>query len=138
MIKKVVAQFDKKIVAWRKKSTNDSKKESISANPEEEPIAEDSKKTLSLRTLKRILLNEKHKEDLITVNPKDSPINEEPQEIQNPQWLLRRKKTLFGFLGMVYEREGDGDKVSNENLGLRGPSFHATSHLKIETKPFFS
>ena len=129
-----MTQFDKKIVAWRKNSTNDSRKESTSADLEEESITEDSKKTLSLKTLKRILANEKPKGDLITVKPKDSPINEDPQELQNPQWLLRCKKTL----GMVYEGVGDGDKVSNENLELRGPSFYATSHLKIETKLFFS
>ena len=37
------------------KSIDDPSEESIPADPEEDSIAENSKKTLSLRTLKRIL-----------------------------------------------------------------------------------
>ena len=54
-MKKVVAQFDKNIAAWRKKSTDDPREECITANPEEEPNTEDSMKNLLLRTLKRFL-----------------------------------------------------------------------------------
>ena len=68
----------------------------------------------------------------------ENSINEDPQELQDPRWLLRRKFTLFGFLSMVYDRVGDGDKISKENFGLRRSRFHATSHLKIEDKVFFS
>ena len=39
---------------------------------------------------------------------------------------------------MVYDRVDDGDKISKENFGLGRPRFHATSHLKIEAKVFFS
>ena len=42
--------------------------------------------------------------------------------------------TLFRFLVMVYGRVGDEDKFLYENLGLERPRFHATSHLKIESK----
>ena len=52
--------------------------------------------------------------------------------------ILRRKVTLFGFLVMSYDRVGDGDKFSEENFGLGMPRFHATCHLKIEAKVFFS
>ena len=68
---------------------------------------------------------------------KDNAINEDPQELQDLQRLLRHKKTLFGFLVMVHDKVGDGDKFSNENLGLGRPRFHGTSHVKIETKVFF-
>ena len=52
------------------------------------------------------------------MKPKDN-INEDSQKLQGRQWLLRRKSTLFGFLVMVYDRVGDGDKLSRENgLGL--------------------
>ena len=54
-MKKVVAQFDKNIAAWRKKSTDDPREECITANAEEEPNTEDSMKNLLLRTLKRFL-----------------------------------------------------------------------------------
>ena len=55
-LKKIVARSDKKLATWRKKSTDNPREESITAtDPEEDPITEDSKKTLSLRTLKRIL-----------------------------------------------------------------------------------
>ena len=42
--------------------------------------------------------------------------------------------TLFRFLVMVYSRAGDGDKFLYENLRLERLRFHATSHLKIESK----
>ena len=71
-------------------------------------------------------INEKPTEGPITVKPKDNAINDDP------------KKILFDFLVMVYDRVGDGDKFSNENLGLGRPRFHGTNHLKIETQVFFS
>ena len=42
------------------------------------------------------------------------------------------QKALFGFLVIVYDRVGDGEKFSYKNFGLRRPYFH--SHLKIEAK----
>ena len=104
------------------------------------------RKSLSLRIQRRPYItgdpkenpiNEKPKEDPITVKPKGNPINVNPQELQDSRWLLRRKKTFFGFLVVVYDREADGDKFSNANFGLGKSRFHATSHLKVEAKVFF-
>ena len=99
----------------------------IAADPEEESITEDPKENH---------INEKPKEDTITVTPIDNFINEDLQELQYSQWLLHRKLTLFGFLLMVYDRVGDGSKISNENFRYGRPRFHATSHLKIEATLF--
>ena len=132
--KKVVTQFDKKNSDlagkehwWREKT--------ITVDPEEDPISEDSKKTLN--TLKRILLMRNLKKTLVTVRPKGNAINEKAQELQNSQWLLRRKLTLFGFLVMVYDRVDDGHKFSKKDFGLGRLRFHATHHLKIEVKVYF-
>ena len=74
------------------------REESITADPkEEDPVSDDSKKTLLLRTLKSILSMRKLKRNLITVKPKDNAINEDPQDLQDPQWFLRRKLTLLAF-----------------------------------------
>ena len=79
-------------MAWRKKSIDDPREESITADPEEDwelkedPITEDPKGNP---------INEKPKEGIITVTPIDNTINEDPQELQDPQWFLRRKLTLF-------------------------------------------
>ena len=54
-IKKVVASFDKKLLAHWKKRTDNPREESISEEAFEEPITVDSKRTLSLRTIKRTL-----------------------------------------------------------------------------------
>ena len=72
------------------------------------------------------------------MKPKGKAINEDPQELQDPQRLLRRKLTLFGLLVMVYDRVDDGDKFSKKNFSLGRLRYHATSHLKIEAKLFFS
>ena len=72
------------------------------------------------------------------MKPKNDAINEYPQELQDPKWLLRRKLTLFGFLVMVDDTVGDGDTFSKKYFGLGRIRFHATSHLKIEAKAFFS
>ena len=112
------------------------REKAIAVDPEEEdPISEDSKKTLN--TLKRILLMRNLKKTLVTVRPKDNAINEKPQELQNSQWLLLRKLTIFCFLVMVYDRVDDGDKFSKKDFGLGRLRFHATSHLKIEVKVYF-
>ena len=91
------------------------------------------------------------KEDHITEGPKENPINEKPkedprhceiseyaQELQDPQWLLGRKLTLFGFLVKVYDRVDDGDTFSKKYFVLGRIRFHATSHLKIAAKVFLS
>ena len=114
------------------------REESITADPEvENPISEDSKKTLLLRTLKRILSMRNLMRTLITVKPKDNAINEDPQLLQDPQWLLRPKLALFGFLVMLYDRVYDGDKFSKKDFSRGRLSFHATSYLKIQAKVFF-
>ena len=82
-----------------------------------------------MRNLKSIVIN---------VKPKDHAINEDTEELQDPQWLLLRKLTLFGFLVMVYDRVDDGDKFSKKNFCLGRLRFHATGHLKIEAKEFLS
>ena len=116
---------------WRRAESN-------TADPKkEDPISKDSKKTLSLRPLKRILSLRNLKRTLITVKPKDNAINEDPEELQDPQWLSRHKLTLFGLF-MVCDRVDDGDTFSNKNFGLGRLRFHVTSHLKFEAKVFFS
>ena len=93
------------------------------------------------------------REDPIVEDPKEYPINDKPKEglsLWNLKTTLSMKilrsfrtfndfyaTKLFGFLVMVYDRVGDGDKFSNGNFGLGRPRFHGTSHLKIETKVFF-
>ena len=94
--KKVVTGFDKKNSDIAEKA--DWWKESITAYPKEEgPISEDSKKTLSLRTLKRILSMRNLKRILVIVKSKDNAINRDPQKLQDPHWLWRGILTLFGL-----------------------------------------
>ena len=78
LFKKVVTRFDKKI------SYSIGEENNLSLW-KEDPISEDSKKTLSLRTLKRILSMRNLKRTLITVKTKDSAIHEDHQEIQDPR-----------------------------------------------------
>ena len=122
LTKKVVTWFDKKIATWREKSIDKEKNLLLSTL---------KKKALSLGTLKRILSMRKPKRTLITVKPKGNAIDGDLQELQDSQWLLRRKLTLFSFLVMVYDRVNDGDKFSKNNFGLGKLRFHATSHLKV-------
>ena len=49
---------------------------------------------------------------------------------------FKPQRTLFGFLVMVYDRAGDGDKLLYENFGLERSRFYSTSHL-LELKIFF-
>ena len=103
------------------------------------------KKTLSLRTQRgpyhweplESSVNEKPEEDIVTVTPIANLINENPLELQDSQWPLHRKLTLFGFSAIVYNRVGDEDKISRETFDLWRHRFHATSHLKIDAKEFF-
>ena len=118
--KKIATWFDKKIATWREKSIDEEKNLLLWTL---------KKKTRSLRTLKRILSMRNPKRTLITVKPKGNAIDGDPQEFQDPQWLLRRKLTLCSFLVMVYDRVNDGDKFSKNNFGLGRLRFHATSHF---------
>ena len=81
--KKIVTRFDTKIATWRKKSVDEEK--TLLQLILKKKIYEDSKKILSLRTLKRILSMRKLKRSLITVKPKDNAINEDSQELQDRQ-----------------------------------------------------
>ena len=79
-IKNVVKRFNKKMTAWRKKSIDEEKNLLLRTL---------KKKTLSLRTLSRILLMRNLKRSLITVKPEDSAINGDLQELQsNSFWLF--------------------------------------------------
>ena len=79
-IKNVVKRFNKKMTAWRKKSIDEEKNLLLRTL---------KKKTLSLRTLSRILLMRNLKRTLITVKPEDSAINGDLQELQsNSFWLF--------------------------------------------------
>ena len=51
----MITRFEKKIRTWREKSFDAQREESVTVDPEEDHITEKSKRTLSLRTLKRIL-----------------------------------------------------------------------------------
>ena len=130
LIKNEVTRFDKRMATWRKKSIHEEKYlllRTLKKKPE------DSKKTitLSLRNSRRILSMRNLKKTLITVKPKDNAINGDPQELQYPQWLSRRKLTLFGFLIMLYHKVDDRDKFSNKNYDLGRLRVHAISHLKV-------
>ena len=50
----MITRFEKKIRTWREKSFDAQREESVTVDPEEDHITEKSKRTLSLRTLKRI------------------------------------------------------------------------------------
>ena len=54
-IMQIISHVDEKIVACRKKSTENPREESISDNLEEEGIAENSDRNLSLKAFKRTL-----------------------------------------------------------------------------------
>ena len=125
--KKLVTRFGKQIVAWQKKSI-DEEKNLLLRTLKKKTLSWGLKEDASLRTIKWVLSMRRLKRTLITVKPKDNAINGDPQELQDPQWLLRRKLTLFGFLVMVYDRVDDGDKFSKKNFGLGRLRFHATSH----------
>ena len=74
------------------------------------PSLRNLKRTLSLRTLKRFrILNE-----------------------------FCAAKSVFGFLVMVYDRVGNGDKFSFENFALGKPRFHVIVTLKLRQKNVFS
>ena len=125
------AVFDKKNSVMAEKE-HWWREESITACPREEDlISEDTKKTISLSTLNRILSMRNLKRTLLLLKPKDNAINGDPQERQEPQWLLRHKLISSGFLVMVYDRVGDEDNFSKKNFGLGRLRFHSASHLMV-------
>ena len=54
------------------------------------------------------------------MKPKDNVINGDPEELQDPQCLLRRRLTLFGFLVMVYHRVDEAINFQRKILVLEG------------------
>ena len=94
----------------------------------EDHITEDLKRILSMKNPKRIL---------ITVKPKDNAINGDPQKLQDPQWLLRRKLTFSGFLVMVYDSVGDGKKFQRK-IWYWKTSFSCYQSLKKLKLKYFS
>ena len=86
-----------------KKSNDDPTEESITEGPEEGPITDDSKRTLSMRTIKTTLSLNTLRGFLGT---------------SGPSMTFASQKTLLFFLVMVYDRVGDGDKHPYETLVL--------------------
>ena len=88
LIKKVIAPFDKKVLVHRKKRTDNPREESATEELFEQFITDDSKRTLSLRTIKNPIteksekdpITEEPKENTITEGPKEDPTTEDPQE----------------------------------------------------------
>ena len=93
------------------------REEFITACPkEEDPISEDSKKTLSLRNLKRIFSMRNLKRTLITVKPKDNAINRDPQELHD----FGAASLLFlAFLNVIWW-SGCGINFQRKTLVLEG------------------
>ena len=110
-----------------KESTDNPREESITADSKEEPIPDDPKENP---------INGKPKEGPITVKPKGNPISEILWSFRILRWFLRGKKALFGFLFIVYDIVGHGDKFSYKKLSSWMTSFLCYSHLKIELKYF--
>ena len=79
----------------------------------------------------------KPKEEIITVALIDNSINEDPQELQDSQWLLRRKLTFFGFFLMVYDRVGDGGKIFKGKFWLWKSWFSCYQSLKNWSKNIY-
>ena len=113
MIKNIVARFDKKI----KKSIDDPREDSIAAEPEEDSITEDSEKTLSPRILKIILSMKNLKRTLSPWNlwtTLSMKIHRSFRTLNG--YCVINKLTLFG--NGMYDRVGDGDKISKGHFGL--------------------
>ena len=126
----------KKIVACRKKSTDDPREESITGDSEENPITEDAKRNRSLRTLKSTLSVRNLRRTLSLWNLKRT-LPRGLAGTSGPLMTFASKRTLFGFLIIVRDKEGNLDKFLFENFGLGRPRFHAISHLKLEAKEYF-
>ena len=137
MKKKLLALFDKKRATWWKKTIDDPREESNYCGPWRNLYQWGLKEDLITEGPKENPINENPKANPITVTPIDNSINEDPRELQDPQWLLRSKLTLFGFLVILYDRVRDRDKISKEDFGLGKHRFHATSYFKMEAKVFF-
>ena len=111
----MVAHFDKRIVTYQNKKTDNPTEEPIIEDPES--TSEDSKRTHSLRNLKRTLSLRHLKKSVLLRNLKRTL---SPRTLRRTLSLSLRsfgtlndfcvaKKLLFGFLMMVYDRVGDGD-----------------------------
>ena len=54
-----------------------------------------------------------------------------------PSMTYALQNTLFGFLVMVHDRVGDGNKFWCKNFGFWRSGFHVISHLKLKLKNFY-
>ena len=79
----MVASFDKKVLAYLKKRTDNPREESITEDIFEDSITQDHKKDP---------ITEKTEENIITKDAKDDPFTEDPQEFHETQQLLGHKK----------------------------------------------
>ena len=117
--KNVAARLDKKIAAWWKNKADDPTEESNNADTEEEPSTEDSKMALSQKVLKKILSIRNLKRTLSLWNLKATLLMNTLRcfSILN-DFCTTKKKNLFSFLVMVYDRVSGENKSSNENFVL--------------------
>ena len=72
------------------------------------------------------------------MKPKDIPNQWRLLGAPGPSLTSVPLKTIFGFLVIVYDIVGDGDKFTSESFGLGRPLFHATSHLKTKVLFLFT
>ena len=126
-----------------KTSNDDQREESIIEDPEEEPVTGDSKRTLSLRTikigflslrtLKRTLSPENLKRNLLLWQLKRTL--REPAGASGTSITFTSQKVLLFYLVMVYDRAGDGDKHAYETLVLEGLVFVFMLPVNKKLKP---
>lgn len=105
----------------RKESTDNPRGESVTVDSKEEPITDDPKENP---------INGKPIEGPITVKPKGNPISEILWSFRILRWFLRGKKALFGFLFMLYDIVGHGDKFLHKKLRSWMTSFLCYQSLK--------
>ena len=102
------------MAAYRKKSSDDPRKESITEDPEDKSITKDSKRTLSLRTQWGSYYWKTYRE----------PYHWGPSRASGPWMTFAPKKIIFGILVTLHDRVGDVDKFLHENFGLGSRRFH--------------
>ena len=102
----MVAHFDKRIVTYQNKKTDNPTEEPIIEDPES--TSEDSKRTHSLRNLKRTL-SLRHLKKSVLPRTLRRTLSLSLRSFGTLNDFCVAKKLLFGFLMMVYDRVGDGD-----------------------------
>ena len=127
LMKKVVAPFDKKVPVYRKKRTDNPRKESITENPFEEPITKKLKRTLSLRAIKRTLSLRNRKKTQSLRNVKRTLL------LRNLNDFCAAKNSFWIFVYPIWY-SGWWGKIIICELWPWKASFSHHSHLKIEVK----